>query len=213
METRTLKWLLIDSCGAEASLAVGEDALALAAATVPGRSFSAAWPQTLRMLLQQAGWELSALDVMGVVAGPGSFTGVRVGVAVAKGLSEAAGIPLVALSRLEVLERLSSHPALAVLDAGRDEFYVRDERGEHLLSREAMIAAAQQGDVITADQRVMDALQGAGRAEQVTMGAASALPLLLERVAAGEFSNLAGVDANYVRSESGLYAKGPRHAA
>lgn len=205
---RAVKWLLIDSCGAEASLAVGEGAHVLAQGGVPGRSFSAAWPGALRTLLQQAAWDLGALEVVGVVGGPGSFTGVRVGLAVAKGLCEAAGIPLVALSRLEVLAGLGTPGAIAALDAGRDEFYVRDETGERMLRREALMAAVQERDVVTADARVADLL---GRAEKVELDAASALPLLLQRVAAGAFADLGSVDANYVRGESQMYAgKGPR---
>jgi tRNA threonylcarbamoyladenosine biosynthesis protein TsaB len=51
-------------------------------------------------LLQEAGISLAALDLIAVVAGPGSFTGVRIGVSVAQGLSFAHSIPVVALSSL-----------------------------------------------------------------------------------------------------------------
>jgi tRNA threonylcarbamoyladenosine biosynthesis protein TsaB len=51
-------------------------------------------------LLAEAAIQLSDVDLIGVVAGPGSFTGVRIGVAVAQGLSLSAGIQAVALSSL-----------------------------------------------------------------------------------------------------------------
>lgn len=201
-----MKWLLIDSSGMEASLAVGEGPQVLAVETVPGRSFSAAWPGVLRGMLGLDVSGAAALDAVGVVAGPGSFTGVRVGLAVAKGLCEAWGIPLVALSRLEVLQRLGVDGVVAVLDAGRGEFYVRDGASERLLSREQLWAAVQERDVVAAEQKVVDVLAGAGRTELVALDAATGVGLLLERVEAEDFSDLSSLDANYVRGESEMYA-------
>ncbi len=66
--------------------------------------------------------------------GPGSFTGVRVGVSAAKGLAQGAEIPVVALSRLEVLARKSGVPS-AALDAHRGEVYLRLERTGSRASR------------------------------------------------------------------------------
>ncbi len=78
-------------------------------------------------MLHSAGLELRNLDGIVVVNGPGSFTGVRVGVSAAKGLAQGAGIPVVAISRLEVLSRKSGVPS-AALDAHRGEVYLRLER-------------------------------------------------------------------------------------
>jgi tRNA threonylcarbamoyladenosine biosynthesis protein TsaB len=75
--------------------------------------------------LLHAGTQLELrLDGIVVVNGPGSFTGVRVGVSAAKGLAQGAGIPVVAVSRLEVLSRKSGVPS-AALDAHRGEVYLR----------------------------------------------------------------------------------------
>ena len=60
------------------------------------------------------------------VNGPGSFTGVRVGLSAVKGLAEPAQIPVVAISRLLVLSRKSGVPSSA-LDAHRGEVYLRLE--------------------------------------------------------------------------------------
>ena len=57
-------------------------------------------------MLRSAGFDLRDLDGIIVVNGPGSFTGVRVGVSAAKGLAQGAEISVVAISRLEVLSRL-----------------------------------------------------------------------------------------------------------
>ena len=78
-------------------------------------------------LLHNVGLELRNLGGIVVVNGPGSFTGVRVGVSAAKGLAQGTGIPVVAISRLEVLSRKSGVPS-AALDAHRGEIYLRFER-------------------------------------------------------------------------------------
>ena len=197
------RWLLIDSCGATAMLAVGRGEDVLATAELPGRAFSAEWPAALRRLLAEVAWGVEQLQCVGVVHGPGSFTGVRVGLAAAKGLCEAVGAKLIAVSRLEVL---GDADALAVLDAGRDEFYVRDGGEERLCSREELMAASQQREVVTADARVVEAVSNA---RLVRLEAASALPILLERWRCGMFDDVAAVDANYVRGERDIYARKP----
>jgi tRNA threonylcarbamoyladenosine biosynthesis protein TsaB len=197
------KWLLIDSCGAMAMLAVGRGEEVLATAELPGRAFSAEWPAALRRLLAEAAWGVEQLQCVGVVHGPGSFTGVRVGLAAAKGLCEAVGAKLIVVSRLEVL---ADADVLAVLDAGRDEFYVRDAGEERLCSREELIAASQQREVVTADARVVEAVSNA---RLVRLEASSALSIVLERWRRGVFDDVGAVDANYVRGERDIYARKP----
>jgi tRNA threonylcarbamoyladenosine biosynthesis protein TsaB len=197
------RWLLIDSCGTTAMLAVGRGEDVLAAAELPGRAFSAEWPAALRRLLTEAAWGVEQLQCVGVVHGPGSFTGVRVGLAAAKGLCEAVGAKLIAVSRLEVL---ADADMLVVLDAGRDEFYVRDGGGERLVTREELMVVSQEREVVTADARVV---QVVSNARLVELEAASALPILLEQWRCGMFDDVAAVDANYVRGEHDIYARKP----
>jgi tRNA threonylcarbamoyladenosine biosynthesis protein TsaB len=200
------KWLLIDSCGTTAMVAVGRGGRVLTTHTLPGRAFSAEWPGALRRLLAKAGWAIGEVQVIGVVHGPGSFTGVRVGLAAAKGLCEAVGAKLIAVSRLEVLATLGVAGGLAVLDAGRNEFYVRDAGAEFLMSREEFLAASQERDVVTADARVAEA---AANVMFVELQPASALPIVLTRWDDGQFDDVATVDANYVRGERDIYARKP----
>jgi len=72
----------------------------------------------IERLFDQRGWALSTVDCFASASGPGSFTGVRVGLAAAKGLAEALGKPVVAVSNLQALAWFGSAPLRAtVLDA------------------------------------------------------------------------------------------------
>lgn len=183
-------------------MAVGVGERVIATERVAGRAFSAVWPEVLRRLLDEAGWSVSQLQIVGVVHGPGSFTGVRVGLAAAKGLCEAVGAKLVAMSRLKML---GDEEKLAVIDAGRDEYYVRDGGVERLLTHEGMIAAAQERYVVTSDERVAALVP----AEVMELSAGSAVPMLVARWRSGVFDDVAATDANYVRGEQDIYARKP----
>ena len=84
----------------------------------------------LREVAAGAGTTLAAVDAFAVTVGPGSFTGIRIGLATARGLALAGKRPLIGLSTLEVLaagvpagER--EGPILAALDAGRGRLYAQ----------------------------------------------------------------------------------------
>lgn len=120
--------LAIDTCGPSGSVAMGRipgrDLEILGQIELVGRTYSATIVSAVAELLKSAGVTLDDLDAIVVVSGPGSFTGVRVGVSAVKGLAEGRNIPVVALSRLEVLSRKSGVPS-AALDAHRGEIYLR----------------------------------------------------------------------------------------
>ncbi len=71
----------------------------------------------------------SDLDALGVGIGPGNFTGIRISVAAARGLSMGLGVPAVGVSALEALAFGTDGPVLACLDARRDMAYVQGFRG------------------------------------------------------------------------------------
>ncbi|WP_432822429.1 tRNA (adenosine(37)-N6)-threonylcarbamoyltransferase complex dimerization subunit type 1 TsaB [Trichloromonas sp.] len=94
----------------------------------------------VQQLLQDAGLAVGQLDAFGVVLGPGSFTGLRVGVATVKGLALATGKPVVGVSSLATLAMqvpFSAFPVCALLDARKSEVYAglfgwKDDRLEPL---------------------------------------------------------------------------------
>ena len=200
--------LLIDTCGATGSVALAEGATVLAVRSLEARSASRELLGVMEEMLATQRWAVRELNGIGVVSGPGSFTGVRVGMAAAKGLCCGLDAPLAAVSRLEVLtEAAGVTRVVAVLDAGRGEFYVRtgSDGREMLCGLEALRSVAAGQRVVVAEPAMMQALEDL-QPELYEMGAGAALPAAL-RVFAGGGSDLAEADANYVRGERDIYAK------
>lgn len=86
----------------------------------------------LAELLAEAGWRWQAIELVAVTLGPGSFTGLRAGIAVARALGLASGCPTLGLGTLEVLAEAEAaaapddpRPILALIDARRDEVYAQ----------------------------------------------------------------------------------------
>ena len=80
----------------------------------------------LSFLLSNAKSEIYELDALSVAIGPGSFTGLRVGLSAAKGLSHALDIPLIGISSLEALAAqvpYSDMPIIPVIDSRKGEFF------------------------------------------------------------------------------------------
>lgn len=78
----------------------------------------------LERLLSRRGWELESVDLFAAAAGPGSFTGIRVGLAAVKGLAEVLKKPVAGVSNLQAVASFGSGPLrAAVLDARRGEIY------------------------------------------------------------------------------------------
>jgi tRNA threonylcarbamoyladenosine biosynthesis protein TsaB len=81
---------------------------------------------SLNWLLAEANLKLSDVQAFGVVVGPGSFTGLRVGIATVKGLAYAGSVPVVGVSSLETLAMqcpAAAFPVCAMIDARKSEVY------------------------------------------------------------------------------------------
>ncbi len=117
----------IETSTAAGSVALVEDGRRAGEAEIDTRlNHSARLLPVLDELLRRAGWEVSDLDGVGVGVGPGSFTGIRVGLAAGQGLALGAGIPLVGVGSFPALVRSSSLGegiVVALLDGGRGRIY------------------------------------------------------------------------------------------
>ena len=92
---------------------------------IAGGTFSAQLVPTIAAVLEKHGLAASDVGGFAVASGPGSFTGLRVGLSGVKGLAEVLGAPIATVSVLEALASFSKRPGrvAAALDAGRSEVY------------------------------------------------------------------------------------------
>jgi tRNA threonylcarbamoyladenosine biosynthesis protein TsaB len=179
----------------------------------------------LRELLQRQGWDIHDVDCLAATSGPGSFTGVRVGLAAAKGLAEAVGRPVVAVSNLQAVASFGAACLRACfLDARRGEVYgaVYDSSLESVQPERVMAFSAwldqlppAELELITTDPApFQEALRTTRYAALSITRAPRALAAAVGRIAARRFRqglavDPAAVDANYVRrSDAELHWKG-----
>lgn len=126
--------LTIQTASPAGSLAITDGEQLLAEINLDVRTTPTEWLlQSMQHLLEQVGLQKSALDAISVVRGPGSFTGLRVGLATAKGLAMALERPLLGVSTLECLAMQLPYtklPVCVMLDARKQEVYTALYRWE-----------------------------------------------------------------------------------
>jgi tRNA threonylcarbamoyladenosine biosynthesis protein TsaB len=222
-QIQTAKLLLgIDTCGPTGSVALGrwggQTVEILGQIELEGRSYSSTLVAAVGELLARGGVTLREVSAIMAVRGPGSFTGVRVGLSAVKGLAEAAGIPVVAVSRLEVLAAKAGVES-AALDAHRHEIFLRlgladgasspcegfGRQGRELLAGAHELAAIDPPPprIAICDEAAAlllgTAWPDAELVRSAAPTAADALILCAPRAAAGEFVDLALLDGHYLR--------------
>jgi tRNA threonylcarbamoyladenosine biosynthesis protein TsaB len=118
--------LAIDTCLFACSVAVVDGGRVLARRVEPmSRGHQERLAPLVQEAMAEAGLSFDRLDRIGVTVGPGSFTGLRVGLAFAKGLASALSIPAVGIGALEALADTESGDVVAVLDAKRGQVYLQ----------------------------------------------------------------------------------------
>ncbi len=122
-----MRVLSLDTATEGCSVALQSGAEVIARFAEVGRSHAQQILSMVDAVLAEAQWSLSMLDGLAASVGPGSFTGVRISVAVAQGLAFGADLPVVPVTTLEalalqVLQR-GAQQAMACLDARMGEVY------------------------------------------------------------------------------------------
>ncbi|MEO8050703.1 MAG: tRNA (adenosine(37)-N6)-threonylcarbamoyltransferase complex dimerization subunit type 1 TsaB [Acidobacteriota bacterium] len=204
----SLHLLAIDTAGEVGSIAlVGDRGLIEEVTLDSPDGFAHVLFDEIERLLERHALSIRQVDSFASASGPGSFTGVRVGLTAVKGLAEAAGRRVIAVSNLQALAWHGSRPLrAAVLDARRGEIYggVYDDRLRPV-----------QEEVVTKLPLWLASLTG-GDLEIVTQGfplggvsipvveapkalAGSIGRIAFDRLVTGEVLDPCEIDANYVR--------------
>jgi tRNA threonylcarbamoyladenosine biosynthesis protein TsaB len=122
-----MKVLSIDTATSRGSVSLLEGSELVAELRLQSpETHSARLLRSIEFLLANAGWELAALELVAAGIGPGSFTGIRIGVATGLGLAQALSLPFAGISCMDALARRSGLPEgrLGIVrDAQRAQVY------------------------------------------------------------------------------------------
>lgn len=177
-------------------------------ADLAGGTFSAQLVPQIAALLSQHGLTKTEMGGLAIVSGPGSFTGLRIGLAAIKALGEVLAKPIVALSMLEIVARagLTGGRCLAAMDAGRNEVYVGNFDGqrlgtERLLTMSEFLLLAQDIPVVTADSNIANAARSASLVfEEIARPRSDSVARLgWGKIQARELVSPEELEANYIR--------------
>jgi len=171
--------------------------------------FSAQLIPTVKRLLDTHKLTKQDIDVIAAASGPGTFTGLRVGLAAVKALAETLEKPIVTVSVLEALGHGQS-PAIAVTDAGKGYWYVGAQEDGRVVERHKSTEQLLDFIALHPESRILTKTTlpdgVAARAKQISTPVSE----LVARVAAikaakKQFTAVDLLDANYVRADEGLY--------
>jgi tRNA threonylcarbamoyladenosine biosynthesis protein TsaB len=207
----------IDTSNKNGSIALVEcdpsSSRTLAVAPLEGGTFSAQLIPQISRLLESHGLRKQDIGALAVASGPGSFTGLRVGLAAAKGLGEILQKPIASVSRLEAIALAAgrSGRVVAALDAGRGEIYCGEYEltgsgaaliKQELRSAEQFLAAGRDVCVVTPDGPVATlAAEHEFPVVRIDPPQADVIARLgFQKIRAGEITSVEALDANYIRA-------------
>ena len=217
------KILCIETSASALSVCLAEDGRILAdrVCSEP-RQQAALTAPLVKEVLDAAGVTVKDCDAVCVSAGPGSYTGLRVGASTAKGLAFGAGIPLLAVGTLDVLVQGAGCPVgtghddgpsfiVPMLDARRMEVYtaVYTPDGKRITPVEAHVVTADSFAAQRARGKVLFVGDGALKCKEVLGGdglfvdaqplARNMVPLAFEAFQAGKFEDVAYFEPFYLK--------------
>jgi tRNA threonylcarbamoyladenosine biosynthesis protein TsaB len=203
--------------------AAGNEAIQLIESVpLAGGTFSAQLVPQIAGLLGKHGLGKENIDAFIVISGPGSFTGLRVGLAAIKAMAEILSKPIVPVSLLEVVAVAGNAEGnvLALLDAGRGEVYAGEYevsryaarvRNERLLPRSDFPSMAHGIVVSTPDAGLAELARVAGLTAQLVAADAETIARVgWRKLNVGETVSPEELEANYIRrSDAEIFAKPP----
>jgi tRNA threonylcarbamoyladenosine biosynthesis protein TsaB len=194
--------LAVDTTAEFGSIALGGEEFLLHAPD----GFGGVIFQHIERLLERVDMRLDDVEGFAAAAGPGSFTGVRIGLACVKGLAEATGKKAIAVSNLETISRYgSAEYRVALIDARRGEVYAAVYRADGSVVLEetvcafpALLERLPQGDVEFIAQSIGPF--EAALAGKKFVEAPRAIAAMVAQIAgSAQLVDPASLDANYVR--------------
>jgi tRNA threonylcarbamoyladenosine biosynthesis protein TsaB len=213
--------LAIDTSGKQGSIALargagksadGEEFSIIETVPLSGGTFSAQLIPEISTLLARHNFAKHDIDAFAVASGPGSFTGLRVGLAAVKALAEILGKPIAAVSLLEVCAFASGlqGKVMTALDAGRGDVYVGKYSDvaasslhpqELILSRDEFLSQTKGWHLVTPDTALADAAVSAGSSSTnlAPITAAEVARLGWRKIQAGNTVEPHNLEANYIR--------------
>ena len=213
--------LAIDTSGKHGSIALarvgertadGDDVELIETVPLAGGTFSAQLVPQIAALLSGNGFTKNDIDAFVVGSGPGSFTGLRIGLAAVKALAEVLGKPIAAVSLLEacVFTSGAQGEVMAALDAGRGDVYVGEYEipakagevpHEHIVTRSEFLSHANGWTVVTPDSTLAEVAGAAGLSVSTLppISAAAVARLGWRKIQSGETVPPAQLEANYIR--------------
>jgi tRNA threonylcarbamoyladenosine biosynthesis protein TsaB len=212
--------LAVDTSGRNGSMALAhcsapDSCQFLDVVDLAGGTFSAQLVPQIAALLTQHGLSRTDIEGFAVASGPGSFTGLRIGLAAIKALGEILAKPIAAVSVLEVVGVAGglSTPVLAATDAGRTDAYTAEYNGrlgvEKLMTQAEFLLTAKNFTVITPDTNVSTpALAAALQVKEIPRPRADAfLRVGWKKLQARKVVPPEDLEANYIRrSDAELFA-------
>lgn len=118
-----MRVLTIDTATAAASVGLVDGDRELAAPRASAMHAAQHVLKAVDAVLAEAGLAIGDMDGVAVGVGPGSFTGLRIGIATARGIAAGAGIPIAGAATLAALRHAAGDDAVAVVDARRGEVF------------------------------------------------------------------------------------------
>jgi tRNA threonylcarbamoyladenosine biosynthesis protein TsaB len=209
--------LAVDTSGKLGSIALAECEAdgachVLEVAPLVGGTFSAQLVPQIAALLEKHGFSKRDIGAFAVATGPGSFTGLRVGLAAIKALAEVLRKPIVTVSVLEAVAVASGSQGrlTAALDAGRNEVFAGEYAvassgtrliREQLLERSGWLQSAEGSIIVTPDKTIAEAARSRGfQVQEIERPGSDVIARLgWKKIQAGETVSPEALDANYLR--------------